>query len=150
MAEAAASTDEANGIYLRGQNVRRNVLGDDYVDNSLRHKNDFNESLQELVVKYCWGEVWAREGLDRRTRSLINIAILTAINRSHELRTHVRGAVNNGCTEEEISEVILQSAIYCGVPAAIDASRTAGEVLQEIAEASRLQAEATTQAATAT
>jgi 4-carboxymuconolactone decarboxylase len=88
--------------------------------------------MQELVTQYCWGEVWNRPGLDRRTRSFLNLAMLTALNRPHELKLHVRGALNNGLTKDEIREVFLQSAIYCGVPAAIDSFRVAREVFKEM------------------
>jgi 4-carboxymuconolactone decarboxylase len=88
--------------------------------------------MQELVTEYCWGEIWTRPGLDRRTRSFLNLAMLTALNRPHEIRLHVRGALNNGLTKEELMEVFLQSAIYCGVPAALDAMRVAKEVFAEI------------------
>lgn len=112
-----------------GQQARRAVLGDAHVDASHQNSNRFNEELTDLVERYCWGEIWARDGLSKHTRSLINIAMLTALNRPHELGLHVVGARTNGCTDEEITEVILQAAIYCGVPAAIDASRVAQAVL---------------------
>lgn len=112
-----------------GLRIRREVLGDEYVTAATRDATAFSRPLQELVTEYCWGKVWSRPGLDRRTRSLINIAMLTALNRQHELATHVRGAVRNSCTADEISEVILQAAIYCGVPAALEASRTAQATL---------------------
>lgn len=114
-----------------GLAVRRAVLGPEYVDRALERANDFTRPMQELVTEYCWGSVWTRPGLDRRTRSLINLAMITALNRPHELKLHVRGALNNGCSREEIREVLLQTAIYCGVPAAIDSFRTAEEVLGE-------------------
>lgn len=119
-------------IFEKGLKIRREVLGDDYVDASLRTVDDFNRPLQELVTEYCWGKVWGRKGLDRRTRSIVNLAMLTALNRPHELKIHVKGAIRNGLTKEEISEILLQTAIYCGVPAAIDAFRTAREALKEI------------------
>jgi 4-carboxymuconolactone decarboxylase len=122
------SVDDAR--YERGLSIRREVLGADHVERSLRRATDFTSSLQELITEYCWGEVWARPGLDRRTRSMINIAILTSLNRQRELALHVRGALRNGCTEDEIKEVLLQTAIYSGVPAALDASRTAEAVFQ--------------------
>lgn len=118
--------------FERGLKIRREVLGAEYVDNSLRSADDFNRPMQELTTTYCWGEVWARPGLPRKTRSLLNLAMLTALNRPHELRLHVRGALNNGVTREEIREVFLQVAIYCGVPVAIDAFRNAREVFAEI------------------
>ncbi|MBL28128.1 MAG: 4-carboxymuconolactone decarboxylase [Rhodospirillaceae bacterium] len=112
----------------KGLEIRRSVLGREHVDRSLAQADDFNKPMQELVTEYCWGAVWGREGLPKKTRSLINLAMLTALNRSHEFKLHVRGALNNGCTKEEIQEVLLQTAIYCGVPAAISAFRDAREV----------------------
>jgi 4-carboxymuconolactone decarboxylase len=119
-------------LFDKGLKTRREVLGSEYVDNSIRNADDFNMPMQELVTQYCWGDVWNRPGLDRRTRSFLNLAMLTALNRPHELRLHVRGAINNGLTKEEIKEVFLQSAIYCGVPAAIDSFRVAKEVFKEM------------------
>ncbi|MBM7653169.1 4-carboxymuconolactone decarboxylase [Neobacillus cucumis] len=115
-----------------GLEVRRGVLGADYVDKSINNATDFNRPMQELVTEYCWGEIWTRPGLPRKTRSIINLAMLTALNRPHEIKLHVRGAINNGITKEEIQEVFLQTAIYCGVPAAIDSFRIAQEVFNEI------------------
>lgn len=115
--------------YDEGLAIRRQVLGDEYVDRALAAQTPLTEPLQRLVTEYCWGEVWTRPGLDLRTRSMLNLAMLTALNRPHELRAHVRGALRNGCTPEEVVEVLLQAAIYCGVPAAIDSMRTAVEVI---------------------
>lgn len=115
-----------------GLAVRRAVLGAAYVDKSISSADELNREMQQLVTEYCWGEVWTRPGLDRKTRSIANLAMLTALNRPHELKLHIRGAINNGVTREEIKEVFLQAAIYCGVPAAIDSFRTAREVLNEI------------------
>jgi 4-carboxymuconolactone decarboxylase len=117
--------------FAAGLAVRRRVLGAKYVDEALRGADDFTRPLQELVTEYCWGAVWTRPGLPRRTRSLINLAMLTALNRPHELRLHVRGALRNGCTRQEIMEVLLQTAIYCGVPAAIESFRVAREALAD-------------------
>lgn len=117
--------------YDAGLAVRRRVLGAKYVDESLRNADAFTRPLQELITEYCWGAVWTRPGLPRKTRSLINLAMLTALNRPHEVRLHLRGALRNGCTREEIMEVLLQTAIYCGVPAAIDSFRIAREVLAD-------------------
>lgn len=114
-----------------GLAVRRSVLGSEYVDKSISNADEFNMPMQELVTEYCWGEIWTRPGLDRKTRSLINLAMLTALNRPHEIKIHMRGALNNGVTKDEIKEVLLQTAIYCGVPAAIDSFRIAREVLSE-------------------
>jgi 4-carboxymuconolactone decarboxylase len=118
----------------KGLEKRRRVLGAEYVDQSIRNADDFTRPLQQLVTEYCWGEVWQREGLSDRERSMINLAMITALNRPHELRLHVRGAINNGLSVEEIREVLLQTAIYCGVPAAIDSFRHAREVLVEMGE----------------
>jgi len=120
-----------NKKFEQGLEIRKAVLGEEYVDNSINNATDFNRDLQELVTTYCWGEVWGREGLPRKTRSIINLAMITALNRPHELKLHVRGALNNGLTVDEIKEVLLQTAIYCGVPAAVDAFRTAKEVIDE-------------------
>lgn len=119
-----------------GDRIRREVLGDAHVERSLRAATDFARPLQELVTEYCWGAVWGRPGLQKTTRSIINIAMLTALNRQHELALHVRGALNNGCTVDEIREVILQAAIYCGVPAGLEASRTAEAAIKEVFAAS--------------
>ncbi len=119
-------------LYAQGLQTRRDVLGADYVDAAIASADDFNRPLQELVTQYCWGEVWNRPGLDRRTRSLLNLAMLTALNRPHELKLHVKGALNNGVTKDEIREVLLQAGIYCGVPAAVDGFRTAREVFAEL------------------
>lgn len=114
-----------------GLAVRRDVLGKEYVDKSIAAADDFNMPFQELVTEYCWGEIWTRPGLDRKTRSIINLAMLTALNRPHEVKIHLKGALNNGVTKEEIKEVLLQTAIYCGVPAALDSFRLAREVFKE-------------------
>jgi 4-carboxymuconolactone decarboxylase len=118
--------------YDEGLAVRREVLGAEYVDKAIADADELTRPLQELVTEYCWGAVWTRPGLPRKTRSLINLAMLTALNRPHEVRLHLRGALRNGCTKEEIMEVLLQSAIYCGVPAAIDSVRIAKEVFKEV------------------
>jgi 4-carboxymuconolactone decarboxylase len=118
--------------YEEGLAVRKAVLGAEHVEKSLRAADDFTRPMQELVTEYCWGEIWTRPGLDRRTRSFLNLAWLTALNRPHEIKLHVLGALNNGLTREELMEVFLQSAIYCGVPAALDAMRVAKEVFAEI------------------
>ena len=121
--------------FEEGLAVRREVLGAEYVDKSIAEADDFTKPLQELVTEYCWGEVWTRPGLERKTRSLLNLAMLTALNRPHEVRLHLRGAIRNGCTKQEVMEVFLQAAIYCGVPAAIDSFRIAKEVFQEAEKA---------------
>ena len=118
--------------FEKGLSIRRDVLGAEFVDNAFATADDFNRPLQELVTQYCWGEIWGRPGLDRKTRSLLNLAMLSALNRPHEIKMHVRGALKNGVTKEEIKEVFLQVAIYCGVPAAVDSFRVAREVFKEI------------------
>jgi 4-carboxymuconolactone decarboxylase len=117
-------------LFDQGLKTRREVLGAEYVDAALANADDFSRPLQEFITQYAWGDVWNRPGLDRRTRSLINLAMLTALNRPHELRIHVKGALRNGVTKAEIREVLLQTAIYCGVPAAMDSFRNAREVFR--------------------
>ncbi|OWQ93640.1 4-carboxymuconolactone decarboxylase [Roseateles aquatilis] len=119
-------------LFDQGLATRREVLGAEYVDASIKNATDFNIDMQELVTQYCWGDVWNRPGLDRRTRSFLNLAMITALNRPHELKLHVRGAINNGLSKDEIKEVFLQAAIYCGVPAAIDSFRVASEVFKDM------------------
>jgi 4-carboxymuconolactone decarboxylase len=125
----------SDGRLARGLATRRQVLGDEHVERSLAGATEFTAAAQEFVTEYCWGEVWTRPGLDRRTRSLINLAMLTALNRMHEFRVHVRGAVNNGCTVEEIRETLLQALVYCGAPAGLESFREAQAVLDELAAA---------------
>ena len=115
-----------------GLKVRKEVLGEEYVENALKNVDDFNRPMQELVTEYCWGTIWTREGLPKKTRSLLNLAMLTALNRPHEVRAHVLGALNNGCSRDEIMETFLQAAVYCGVPAGIDSFRTAKAVFAEL------------------
>lgn len=122
--------------YAKGMEVRRAVLGDQHVNRSLERKNAFNEEFQDLITRYAWGEIWTRPGLPRRTRSLITLALMVALNRGDEFRMHVRAAVNNGVTREEIKELLLHAAIYCGVPAANSAFHAAEEVLAEQAQKS--------------
>ena len=118
-------------MYDRGLKVRREVLGADYVDKQIASADDFNRPMQNLVTEYCWGAIWNRPGLDRRTRSMLNLAMLSALNRHHEFKAHVKGAVKNGVTKQEITEVLLQVAIYCGVPAGVEHFRLAREALKE-------------------
>lgn len=125
---------ERSEAFERGLKTRREVLGDTYVDASLDKATDFSWPMQQLVTEYCWDEIWNRPGLSRRDRSILNLGMISALNRQHELRTHVRGALNNGLTKEEIAEIFLQVAIYCGVPAAIDSFRSAQQVLDEISD----------------
>lgn len=121
-----------NEMFDRGMAIRRQVLGDAYVDKALAKSGPFNEPLQELVTTYCWGWNWGREGLPLRDRSLINIAMIAILNRSHELKIHIRGALNNGLSRDEIREVLLQVGIYGGIPAAVDSFRLANEAFAEI------------------
>ena len=119
-------------LFEKGLQIRREVLGAEYVDASISQADDFSRPLQELITEYGRGAVWARPGLDRKTRSLLNLAMLTALNRPHEVKLHVKGALNNGCSKNDIMEVLLQTAIYCGVPAAVDSFRVAKETFQEV------------------
>ena len=118
--------------FERGLEVRREVLGAAHVDRSMAQVSEFSRPVQEMVTEMCWADVWTRPGIDHKTRSLLNLAMLTALNRMHEFAVHVRGAVNNGCTEEEIQEVLLQTAVYCGAPAALESFRVAEKTLREI------------------
>lgn len=118
--------------YNSGLTVRRAVLGDAHVDRALARKDAFNEEFQELITRYAWGEIWTRPGLPRQTRSLITVAMMVALNRADEFRLHVRAAFNNGVTRDQIKEVLLQAAIYCGVPAANTAFHLAEEVLAQM------------------
>ncbi|WP_186141853.1 carboxymuconolactone decarboxylase family protein [Burkholderia gladioli] len=117
--------------FAKGLAVRREVLGAAYVDKSVNEVEDFMKPMQKITTEWCWGEIWTREGLERRVRSIINLAMLTALNRPHEIALHVRGALNNGVTVEEIQEVLLQACIYCGVPAALDAFKLAADVVRQ-------------------
>jgi 4-carboxymuconolactone decarboxylase len=119
-------------LFEKGLEIRRAVLGADFVDNAIKGADDFSRPLQELVTEYCWGEVWGRPGLDRKTRSMLNLAMLAALNRPHEIKLHIRGALTNGLSKDDIKEIFLQVAIYCGVPAAVDSFRIAREVFKEM------------------
>ena len=119
--------------YENGMKVRRAVLGDAHVDRAMTRANDFNREFQDLITRYAWGEIWTRPGLPRHTRSLLTIAMMVALNRSEEFKLHVRAAFNNGVTREQIREVLLQCAIYCGVPAANSAFHMAEEVFAQMA-----------------
>jgi 4-carboxymuconolactone decarboxylase len=112
--------------------MRRQVLGAEHVERSMAQVSEFARPAQELVTEFCWGAVWTRPGLEPKIRSLVNLGMLTALNRSHELAVHVRGAVNNGCTAAEIQEVLLQTMVYCGAPAALEAFRVAERTLAEL------------------
>ena len=118
--------------FERGLAIRKEVLGTDYVEASIRGADDFTREMQQMVTEYAWGEIWSRPGLSRRDRSLLNLAMITALNRPHELRLHVRGALANGVSKDEIKEVFLQTAVYCGAPAALDSFRVAREVFAEL------------------
>ncbi|MET8654640.1 carboxymuconolactone decarboxylase family protein [Nocardia aurea] len=120
--------------YDDGLAIRRAVVGDAYVDKALAAADDFSGPLQDLVTEYCWGAVWGREELPREIRSMLNLAMIPILNRPNELRTHIRGALTNGVTREQIREIFLQVAIYAGVPAAVDSFRIAGEVFAELDE----------------
>jgi 4-carboxymuconolactone decarboxylase len=118
--------------YSKGMEVRRAVLGDAHVDRAMTRGNAFNQEFQELITRYAWGEIWTRPALPRHTRSLITLAMMVALNRSDEFRLHVRAAFNNGVTRDQIKEVLLQAAIYCGVPAANSAFHMAEEVFEQL------------------
>ena len=118
--------------FERGLKTRRAVLGAEYVDNSLAQADDFNWSMQQLTTEWCWDEIWNRPGLDKRSRSVLNLGMIAALNRPHEFKLHLRGALNNGLTKDELKEVFLQIGVYCGVPAAMDSFRIAKEVFKEM------------------
>ncbi len=122
----------SNEKFERGLALRKQVLGADYVEKSMASADSFSMPMQELSTEYCWGHVWTRPGLALRDRSLINIAMISALNRPHELKLHVKAALNNGLSRDEIREVILQVAVYCGVPAGIDSTRIAREAFAEL------------------
>ena len=126
------SIETDNDRYEAGLEVRRAVLGDDYVTKSLESATDFTEPVQRYVTQACWGDLWTRPGLDRRSRSLINLGMLTALGRLHELGVHVRAALNNGLTVSEIQEALLHTAIYCGVPATLEAFRVAKDIIESV------------------
>ncbi len=119
-------------LFKKGMEIRRAVVGAEYVDKSMASADEFTMPLQELVTEYCWGAVWGREELPRKTRSMLNLAMISILNRPHELKLHINGALRNGVTREEIREVFLQVGIYAGVPAAIDSFRIAREVFESI------------------
>lgn len=119
-------------LFAKGLATRRAVLGAEYVDGSLARADEFMVDFQKLVTEYCWGDVWNRPGLDRKHRSMLNLAMLTALNRPNELKLHLRGALTNGVTRDEIKEILLAACIYCGIPAGLDAFKTAVEVFKDI------------------
>ena len=119
-------------LFDKGLEIRKSVLGKEFVENAIKNADEFAMPMQELATEYCWGYVWGRPGLDKRTRSFLNLGMIAALNRPHELKIHVKGALRNGLTRQEIMEVFLQVAIYCGVPAGVDAFRAAREVFGQI------------------
>ena len=119
-------------MFDKGLKIRKEVLGAEFVEKALASADDFNMPMQELATTYCWGECWGRPGLDKKTRSIINLAMISALNRPHELKAHVKGALNNGLTKDEIKEVLLQVAVYAGIPAGMDSFRLAREVFAEM------------------
>jgi 4-carboxymuconolactone decarboxylase len=119
-------------LFEKGLAIRKSVLGAEYVEKSIAAADDFNRPMQELTTEYCWGWCWGREGLDKKTRSIINLAMISALNRPNELKMHVKGAIRNGLTKEEVREVLLQVAIYCGIPAGVDSFRIAKEAFAEL------------------
>jgi 4-carboxymuconolactone decarboxylase len=125
-------TTTMGDLFDQGLALRREVLGATYVDNSMKATNDFMMTFQHITTEWCWGYGWNRPGLDRKTRSMLNLAMLTALNRAPEIKLHTRGAINNGVTVEEIKEVLLHATIYCGIPAGLDAFKAANEVLKEM------------------
>lgn len=122
---------DENATFKAGLAVRKQVLGEEYVNNSLANADDFTEPLQQYLTEHAWGAVWVREGLSRKTRSMLNLAILTASNRPNELKLHIRGAINNGVTKEEMREIFLHCGVYCGAPAALDSFKIAQQVFKE-------------------
>jgi 4-carboxymuconolactone decarboxylase len=124
--------NEQSEKFKAGMVVRRKVLGDEYVDASLERMTEFSRDLQTIITEHAWGDIWTREGLTLRERSLINISLLSALNRPHELELHLRGAINNGCTPVEIREALLQTAVYAGLPSGLDSFRVANRVFEEM------------------
>ena len=123
-----------NQTYETGLKIRSEVLGKEYVENSMKSADDFNKPFQEFVTEYCWGAGWGRPGLSRKERSMLNLAMISILNRPHELKLHIRGALTNGLTKDQIREIFMQVAIYAGVPAGVDAFRQAREVFGEMAK----------------
>src|ERR1700741_1285578 len=119
-------------LFRKGLEIRKKVLGAEFVEKSLASADDFNMPMQELTTEYCWGAVWGREGLPHKTRSMLNLAMISILNRPHELKMHVKGALKNGVTKDEIREVLVQVAIYAGVPCGVDAFRIAREAFKEV------------------
>src|ERR1700710_1743360 len=126
------STMSGSELFEKGLKVRKEVLGEDYVNKSIAGADEFTRAMAEWSTEFCWGALWTRQGLDRRTRSIVNLAMLGALHRPHELKLHVKGALKNGVTKEEIKEILLQVAVYCGIPSGIDAFRNAREAFKEV------------------
>jgi len=126
------SKETMGQMFERGLELRREVLGAEYVDGSIQKANDFMMAFQHITTEWCWGYAWGRPTLDKKTRSMLNLAMLTALGKSAEIKLHVRGAINNGLTVEDIKEVLLHASVYCGIPAGLDAFRSANEVLKEM------------------
>lgn len=120
-----------DALFEEGLDTRRAVLGPDYVDGSLAKANDFMMAFQRITTEWCWGYAWNRPGLDRKTRSMLNLAMLTALNRPAEIKLHVKGALNNGVSADEVKEILLHATVYCGIPAGLDAFKVANQVLEE-------------------
>ena len=130
-AKKAKPSPRNKKLYDEGMKVRKAVLGSNYVDTSMASADDFMMSFQDVTTEYCWGYVWTRPGLNKKTRSMLNLAMLAALNRGPELKLHINGALTNGLTKEEIKEIFLQVAIYCGIPASLDAFKTASGVFKD-------------------
>jgi 4-carboxymuconolactone decarboxylase len=126
------TTMSKSELFEKGLKVRKEVLGEDYVNKSIAGADEFTRTMAEWSTEFCWGALWTRPGMDKRTRSIVNLAMLGALNRPHELKLHVKGALKNGLTKDEIKEILLQVAVYCGVPAGIDAFRNAREAFKEL------------------
>lgn len=124
---------DENANYKAGLAVRKQVLGEEYVNNSLANADEFMQPLQQYLTEHAWGFVWVRDGLPLKTRSMLNLAMLVALNRPNELKLHIKGAINNGVTQEEMREIFLQCGVYCGAPAALDAFKVAQQVFKESA-----------------
>ena len=120
------------GRFDGGMEIRREVLGADYVDRGMAAADDFMMAMQDLTTRYCWGDIWSRPGLSKKQRSIINLAMISALNRPHELKVHVKGALTNGVTKDEIKEILLQVAVYAGIPAGMDSFRVAHETFKEL------------------
>lgn len=121
--------------YDKGREIRTAALGSEYVERAAANADEFSQPLQELVTEYCWGAVWGRDGLSLKTRSMLNLAMIAVLNRPHELRTHIKGALTNGVTHDEIREIFLQVGVYAGIPAAVDSFRVAREAFADLTEA---------------